>query len=122
MVESVAIALEDGHDAGRMLDQLVTRALDDEANFWPFARSLPERDAEIPELLCVKTAVVHALLATAASSLLALVDGEPTWARFASRLPAIALALFVALYALLRFGFARAWNARARGRRVVGRF
>lgn len=101
-----------------MLDEIVTRALDDEVSFWPFARSRPQQHEEIPELLCLKTAAVHALLATAAAALLVLVDGGSVRARFVSRLPAIALVLFGALYVLFRFGLAHAWNVRARGRRA----
>ena len=100
--------------ARRMLDELLTRALDDEASFWPFGRSRPQPHQEIPELFCLKTAAVYALLATAAASVLVLVEDGSARARFLSRLPAIALVLFGALYALLRFGLARAWNERAR--------
>ena len=97
-----------------MLDEIATRALEDDKAWWPFVHARPRPREDVPPALCVKIAAVHALIATACAALLTGIESHATRLRFVSALPWFSLVVFAGVFALARFGLAHAWNARAR--------
>lgn len=96
-----------------MFDDLTSHAIDDNTAWWPLLRLRPPREENISSDLCLKMAAVQVVLVTAAVSLLTLMESSAARMRFVTSLPMFAVVLFATLYALMRFGMARAWNRRA---------